>query len=173
LRGVGSPEPAVVPLRAEAGRFRRNFGLGCRWPGKHLNNEKQRQGGPGVDGAGADAGVGGGDVRGEGCQNPGGEGEAGGKADAPDATLVVDHDHGGDDEHAVDAERQGVGDVGSFSTGEGDMGHVGVRGPRGDGGHCSGGEVAGGPDSLVVVVGHRVSLSAAVVPCAGVDREGV
>jgi hypothetical protein len=60
--------------------------------------------------------VGGGDVRGDGRGDADGEGEPGEGPYAVAASFVVGHDDGRDEQHPVDAERQGVGDLGSFSV---------------------------------------------------------
>jgi hypothetical protein len=100
-------------------------GGGVGWgSGEHLHHEEQGDGGPGGDDAGAEGGVGGGDVRRDGGDDPEGEGQPGHGADPVPVAFVVDHDDRGDDEHPVDAERQGAGHLGAFPVANSQVDHV-------------------------------------------------
>jgi hypothetical protein len=104
---------------------------------QYLDHEQQRQCRPCGDDPGAHSGLRGADVGGDGGDDTRGERDPGDWPDLTAAASVVDHRHGGDDEHAVDAERQGVGDLGAFAVVQRDVDHVRIGRPcrdRGDGG---------------------------------------
>ena len=132
---ANNPGPGSVPLQVRYARawakvagvfrprcdrlFRRAAG-----PRQHLHDQQQRQRRPGGDDAGAQGGMGGADVRGDGGDDPGGERDSGDRSDFPAGASVVDHGGGGDDEHAVDTERKGVGHLGAFAVAQRDVDHM-------------------------------------------------
>lgn len=112
-----------------------------RRSGQHLHDQQQRDRRPRRHGPGPDTGMGGGDVGGHRRQNTGGEREPGHRPHPQAAALVVNHHDAGYDQHPIDAERQGVSNLRTFTKRQRHMHHMGIRRPRCDGGNHAGRQV--------------------------------